>query len=475
MSGILGKAFSVIAVFAVTWTGAIYYWRSSGTMPTGMQMLAYLGLVPIGLSSAGFMLRNAGRNLLDKAVDAASSEKDDTADSATTTLAPKVFVPSVAVLGAHMRLGTMLDAQALLDQASALPRPPLDARFHDRDGLPLVISADKDLVDDTGIVQAQMPGFDTREGERRAITLLEPVADTLLELALLSLPALEVAQERVVAGLRRRDEQVVAQVLTIEVLVPAEWSAAMRGFCADWMHARARFNGLDPRRFEVNIAVAGSPMEVWSRLQRLTDTLAEGEPRWHLLLACGSAVDRGTIGAWLDSNRIQHHRNKEGQVPGEGAAGVLLASPRLAPAQVPHLWRPQRVDLAQDRTPSQARQDTETLARTLLENAGIAPDRIGVALHDADLRPQLSLEACAAALATNPDLEVGSQTLALPVCAGELGPVLPLALLTLAHTHAMAAQRGALLLSVAAPGQRLAALVDIPVSPEPSADPVSAA
>jgi hypothetical protein len=44
-----------------TWGATILYWRNSGTVPTGMQMLAYLGLLPVGLSGAGFMLRNAAR------------------------------------------------------------------------------------------------------------------------------------------------------------------------------------------------------------------------------------------------------------------------------------------------------------------------------------------------------------------------------------------------------------------------------
>lgn len=474
MSGILGKAFSVIAVFAVAWGGAIFYWRSTGTVPTGMEMLAYLGLVPVGLSGASFMLRNAGRSMLDKAVDAASASTDSSASSAQTATVATRAVPSVAVLGAGMRLGAMLDADALLDMAEAPPRPSLDARFHDRDGLPLLVSADKDL-DDTAVVQVQMPGFTTRDGERRAMALLEPVADTLMGQALLALPELEVTEERVVAGLRRRDEQVVGQVLTIELLVPADWSVSLRTWCADWLHARALYNGLDRRRFAINVAVASQAVDVWSRLQRITDSLAQGEPCWYLVLSCSSAVDPGTIAAWLDSNRILHRRNKDGQIPGEGAAGLLLASPSLAPAQTPHLWRPHRTEQAEGLSNAESRRQAEALAITMLADAAIAPARVGFALHDADQRSQLAVEACAAAVAANPDLEIDQQALAVPVCAGDLGPVLPLALLALAHAHALRGQSAALVLSLGAPAQRVAAIIDIPVLNDPSTDTVSAA
>jgi hypothetical protein len=48
MAGWLGKAASVVMVFIATWGATILYWRNSGTVPTGMQMLAYLGLLPVG-------------------------------------------------------------------------------------------------------------------------------------------------------------------------------------------------------------------------------------------------------------------------------------------------------------------------------------------------------------------------------------------------------------------------------------------
>ncbi|MCF7751411.1 hypothetical protein KQ945_11670 [Bacillus subtilis subsp. subtilis] len=439
-----------------------------------MEMLAYLGLVPIGLSGAGFMLRNAGRSMLDRAVDAASAPSDTPAGSVPGGAVAASAVPSVAVLGAEMQLGVMHAADVLLDMADALPRPSLDGRFHDRDGLPLLVSADKDL-DDTSVVQVQMPGFTTRDGERRAMALLEPVADALMGQALLALPALEVAEEKVVAGLRRREEQVVGQVLAIELLVPADWSASLRTYCADWLHARAAYNGLDRRRFSVNVAVASNALDVWSRLQHVVDSLAQGEPRWYLVLSCSSAVDAGTIAAWLDSNRILHRRNKDGQIPGEGAAGLLLASASLAAAESPHLWRPHRVERVQGLSPAESRRQAEALGRAMPAEVGISAERVGFALHDADQRSQVAVDACAAAVAANPDLEIDQQTLALPVCAGELGPVLPLALLTLAHAHVLRSQNAALVMSVGAPAQRVAAIIDIPVSKDPSTDTVSAA
>lgn len=75
MAGWLGKAASVVMVFIATWGATILYWRNSGTVPTGMQMLAYLGLLPVGLSGAGFMLRNAARRGADVALQKAGAHR----------------------------------------------------------------------------------------------------------------------------------------------------------------------------------------------------------------------------------------------------------------------------------------------------------------------------------------------------------------------------------------------------------------
>ena len=73
MAGWSKNAGSVMMVFVATWAAAIMYWRSSGTTPNGMQMLAYLGVLPVGLSGAGYMLRGMFSRGVDKAVAASAN------------------------------------------------------------------------------------------------------------------------------------------------------------------------------------------------------------------------------------------------------------------------------------------------------------------------------------------------------------------------------------------------------------------
>lgn len=68
MFGIFGKVFLVIVVFVVIWGSVIFYWWNSGMVLIGMEMLVYLGLLLVGVSSVGFMLCNVGCLMLDKVV-----------------------------------------------------------------------------------------------------------------------------------------------------------------------------------------------------------------------------------------------------------------------------------------------------------------------------------------------------------------------------------------------------------------------
>ncbi|KAG1443127.1 hypothetical protein G6F57_018202 [Rhizopus arrhizus] len=105
MAGWLGKAASVVMVFIATWGATILYWRNSGTVPTGMQMLAYLGLLPVGLSGAGFMLRNAARRGADVALQKAGEDRSGPAPAERESVAGAPSgVPAVALLAGRLRL-----------------------------------------------------------------------------------------------------------------------------------------------------------------------------------------------------------------------------------------------------------------------------------------------------------------------------------------------------------------------------------
>ncbi|MDV9040684.1 hypothetical protein [Stenotrophomonas sp. RAC2] len=476
MAGWLGKAASVVMVFIATWGATILYWRNSGTVPTGMQMLAYLGLLPVGLSGAGFMLRGAVRRGAESALDKAAAD-DGKGDAAKpdTAAATSVAPPSVALLAGSLRLGIGLEAPALLAMAAAPPRPSLDGRFRDNYNLPVRMSAAQDL-DEFEVVQARQDGIDTAAHERRALALLRPVLEELLETVFMALPEIVASEEVVVAGLRRRDEQRVENVLSIELLVPGSWSDPLRHWAQDWLLEQARLAGLDARRFDVRVTTLDGAREVWPHLQRVIDALSTGQPRWHLVLAATSFIDSTLVAAWQASGVLATAQNPDGRVPGEGAAGVLLSSRALAHDGAGRVWRPQLVRAEQIEAQRPAEQRRQLAALATHWHASLGPDPVPAqfVLHDADHRGDLMVDAAAIAATLAPDLDFSPQSLALAISAGELGPVLPVAQLALAHAQLQRQAEPVLLLGVADNQQRLFGLVDPLPSPTLPADAPSA-
>jgi len=86
-------------------------------------------------------------------------------------------------------------------------------------------------------------------------------------------------------------------------------------------------------------------------------------------------------------------------------------------------------------------------------------------LHDTDQRPESIVDTAAVTAAINPDLDFSSQSLALALCSGELGPVLPVAQLALAYAQLQRQSEPVLLLGIADAQQRLFGLVEPLPSP----------
>lgn len=451
-------------VFVATWATVIMYWRSSGTTPNGMQMLAYLGVLPMGLSGAGYMLRGMLSRSVDKVVGASASA--DEASPVATVASTGATVPSIAITAGSIHLAAGADAGAMLAAASALPRPQLDNRFRDANNLPIRVSAVADLEE--WLVLSEREGdIDTFAYERRAMALLQPVLEQLLDSAYLVMPAIVGGEEVVVAGLRRREEERVENILTVELVVSPTWSDGLRHWSQAWLQEQAVQAGLDARRFDVRISVFECSGDVWAHLQRVVDALSSGTPRWHLLVSSYSSIDAAVINSWMARGVLATAQNVDGLVPGEAAAGVLLATTQLAGESAGRLWRPQfeRLDPVCDSRPAEVRRQLAVAAKQWLQALIADAERVQFVLHDTDQRPQSIVDTAAVTAAVNPDLDFSSQSLAVALCSGELGPVLPVAQLALAHAQLQRQSEAVLLLGVADPQQRLFGLVEPLPSP----------
>ncbi|MBC3974134.1 hypothetical protein H8S50_18780, partial [Xanthomonas translucens pv. undulosa] len=145
MSGILRNVLSATALFGVAWGGSIFYWRSSGTTPNGMEMLTYLGILPAGVLGGSWLLRDLGRRALARAADAADSaaakatERNDSKAVAASSSSAPTAGAAPALLAGALNLALGQQPQAILALRGNLPRPGLHKQFRDHDGLPVFV------------------------------------------------------------------------------------------------------------------------------------------------------------------------------------------------------------------------------------------------------------------------------------------------------------------------------------------------
>ncbi|MFT4249230.1 MAG: hypothetical protein QM581_14560 [Pseudomonas sp.] len=463
MSGLMRKAAAAVLVFGLAWAGTIAYWRQTGSTPGGMEMLAMLGLLPAGVLGGGWMLRGLAQRALDASANRASSTDAAAPPAADVPAAADASPPPrpLALLAASVRLPLGLEPAGLLADPLVLARPRAHPNYRDSSGLPIYLAMADDL--DASVLPAELDNEQT-EHIRRALALLAPVAEDLLLQAAQALPAAAQSEGRVVAGWRRQVAEVVEHQLSIELLVPSAWSMALREACADWLRHSAQQLGIDARRFDVQLLPADDAGEVWAHLRQRMEASAQATPGWQLLLACHSTVGRASLERWEASGRLRSPANSGGQVPGEAAAGVLLAWP--AAQAVPWLRSVERAELPDHSGVKARTRCTGELAGASLERAAVEPSRIDLVLSDADLRADPAVEASSAAHRVCVELDLSRQYLALSTSSGEIGPVQPLAQLALADAHLDAGGEAVMMLAVSPASTRWAAVLAPSSSPD---------
>lgn len=444
----LGRAVSVIAAFAFTWGVMILYWRSSGRTPTGMEMLMWLGVAPIAVSGGGWMLRSALHSGMNRALNA-DITLPSTAKQSGVRKPVAIQQTAVAAASLHTWLG--LGADAWLNDGHRLPLPPLSSTLRDARGLPVQACEVDALEAQYGDVLASATGA-VRVHEQRALMLLQPVLETLLHEAYSRLPIAEHTPEVVVAGLRRNDTKPLKCSVTIELLVPQTWGDTYRHWLADWLHKQAQQMGFEVGQFDIQVTVLASVDAVWERLRHIAVALEQDAMQQHLLLAASSYIDAQLLAEWDASGRLATAERSAGDVPGEGAAGVLLSSHAAAKEQDAWLCLPQLVVLNDDtrQRPAALRRHCVSAVTEYWESTGLAPDSLQFSVHDATLHGDAALHAASVAVAVNPDLNPVRQGASLRASAGELGLVLPLAQLALAQAQIQQRAESVLVQSVAA-------------------------
>ena len=450
------------AVFTLCWGGALWYWRSNNTMPGSADVVLYLILLPVVLL---FLLWFAKKLVL------LASAAPVVAAAPAAAAPPPVAAPAPALhmVAGALRLPHGQSARELVDAIDAsAARPALDTELNDDHGFP-VMSARVEGVDTAATQAAQAawrdaqglpdPGYNDEQW--RALTL---GADVAVELGQAASAHQRLFDDQDTPPAVRAASPV--PMLQLLPMLPAGWSLAQRAAATRWLLHLVQMQGWPADRLALSSAAergGAEPLALIAQLAQHGSTLASSCVA--IVIGCASHIGEDTIDAWSRDGLLFTARNQRGQIPGEGAAGLLLADATQAalfdttPAPQLHATvhgahgastdGPGQVDAAL----------LSSLGQDALRGAASAPADVQLVVGDADHRGSRNGELMAAAGACAPQLDAATQVLGLAATCGQAGAAGALAALVLARQETLDHASHVLYLSNLDPHQRSAAVV----------------
>jgi len=451
MQNWMKRSLLVVGVFGLCWIGAVWYWRTTTRMPDSGDLALAMLVMPLTLIM-GFVLARktfaspdtaSARADAGQAPTAAGAQPGQgAADAHGTANAPDAATPwtQFAVAGTALRMAHG-DSPAELAAAMAEgeARLDLDPELTDLQGFPLLAGRIADIA-------------------------LEPLEEWLASLqpaprspSAQHLRAMALGGDIAVTLAARATTLGSDGVLQLIPMLPPDWPATTQVLATRWLEFSIIEAGWPQERLVVRqpaiaahasaTAVPPAPATPLAALRAVSgQAAAANAPALNILLACGSDIDAEAVEHLAVNGKLYGPRNPNGRMPAEGAAGILLQSPKEAGDELRLL----ALHAKEEAT-------LRELAEEVLGQVdGAKPEYVAA---DTDHRAALMADLMQCVEATAPGLDANTSLACVGSACGHTGAVGALAAIALAHEQATDSDSFALALSNSDPTQRYALLV----------------
>lgn len=425
-----------LLTLAIVWGLVLAWWQSNDYAPSTIDLVLYLGAIPLALIGGYWLLRGFIEHLKAPppvAKQNVQNEVDDDPLSGTrarTAAAECGF--SLCLIDAWLNVPAGASVDDVLAALEAGKPPEPSAQLTDEAGFPVFVAEVKD-IDADGMAERLL-------GEAGSIRQLSDEPSMVRALALLD-DVLEKACGQVKALLDQSPEKLVLQVLC---LVPADWHPSHLPAMRLWLGNY--WPGFDPARLEIMLLPVASEVDAMRQVDETILRANREASTNELFLVVGavSAVDEQTVESWAAGQRLFTASHQHGRIPGEGAVALLLASPALAQrldlpeatviSRVSHGQRDKRVD-AGGRIGGRL---IEQLIEGLLDVAALDSTKITAAISDADHRSGQITEMLEGLGQVFEHLDPIKDCLAIGRVNGSLSPIAGLVALACARARVLA-------------------------------------
>jgi hypothetical protein len=481
------------AVFITVWVIVVVYWNYTARMPSTSDIALYLIVLPLALVVFYLLLRRiftgaAPSAALPSAARGASAATGGAASTGANADAPQERL-QMSVLAFALRTPRGNDADAVATAVGQAQAPELVPELRDGEGFPMlagcVAGIDPNELREH-LRESLRPApeafnADALTDDRlRAIHLVSDVLQELLASATDALlnagDALSVrAPGRFVSSGAIVPGSASAPQLCISLLLPGAWSESERAVATQWVQQLAR--EADPsQHWSVDCFKSEAGVGAMALLDRINLSLhREQRPALWMALAADSAISSECVARWDAEGLLYSAKRRNGRVPGEAAAGLLLARAGDALFAQPHGVLLSRSASGQrDESADTARVPNASLldlfAQRLMSASALQPEAVDWVVSDADHRTSRVTEVAQLVQERLPHLPFENN---LSVCAslGHLGAAADMIAVALACHLAVRDSRHVLALSVQDARARTAMLAGpaIPPSPVPHA------
>lgn len=463
-------------IFALVWGVTLWRWDSSNRLIETRDVVLYLFFLPVCAWVVVLLVRWAWRNSAKPAVAASASATAAAPAAAAPSSDEQERAWSFAMLWHGLHTSAAADAAGTAAAlAGGQHRPALDDNLRDPDGLPVLSGRAEGVDDAVDAVRAEwapllLPAnLTAAQAARRQAETQDARTSWLRAAALLHLQwrsALDQLDD--VLPPPRSDAAAMPRNiprLAVRCGVPAHWPQGQRSLVEQWL-----LQTLKQHRAELAgvAAVTVQPLESGEELlsaaeQQLVLWRRERIDGLLLLLCTDSTLDEQLIERWAAAQQLLSGARTEGRVPGEAAAGVMLATGTWL-SDVSDKPRLHRIALMRRDKPADAagRISSDVAERVLadcLKAAQLPNDQLAAVTSDADLRSRTVRELHGALLPVADHLQAGEDVLNLGSACGDLGVARPLCLLSAAAAHVLQLKQPVAAMALAPALERLALLV----------------
>lgn len=448
----LGAIF--ITIFIACWAIALWYWRRTEHSPGTGELALGLLVFPLGVL---FALWSSQKAIMARAASIPASTSKPASSTPRADAAPSTPVLAMVATALRSPYGTSAEelASAIADNEA---RADLDKELVDDKRFPVMTARSDDAHDEA--LQDEIADWLSSQGllvhlseeQWRALTLASGVAAELGSIAASDvLPCEE-----------------NPPTLQLSLMLPKDWPADIRRAATMWLkHTVSRYGWP-----EASIAVHEapeydhtSPASIITRL--MPGTSAGNAPMVALVIACASLIGQESIDRLAAQSSLFTSSQSGGQIPGEGAAGLLLTDLKLAQACGAEF---SLLDPITERRRDTSADDTKRVDASLLlalveqasKAAAVDISQISMVVADTAHRPNRVLELMGLSAPAIPQVDAADDIVRVGLGSGSCGAVPFVTVLALARHYAL--ERGAPILCIGNedPYLRTAALVRLP-------------